>query len=163
MSTRSQFFCFFAWGGRASYKLLIVSSSFLSKLLPVDIALADHGFDTEEDVSRIQALYRYRHLQVSVYSCLHKILKKPINWHSKDVFLLESHHLGHRELLIVNTIRAPHFQPSYTSAAFALNTSINVCYQELISAGGTLGHLWAPGATDNKPQSLHTIQYEHLS
>ena len=43
------------WGGRVSDKHLTVNCGFLAKLLPGDIVLADHGFDNEEDVARMQA------------------------------------------------------------------------------------------------------------
>ena len=38
-----------------SDKFLTVNSGFLNKLLPRDVALADWGFDIEEDVARMHA------------------------------------------------------------------------------------------------------------
>jgi len=48
------------WGGRKSETHLTVNSGLLTNLLPGDIILADHGFDIEEDVARMQAALQIR-------------------------------------------------------------------------------------------------------
>ena len=44
-----------AWGGRVSDKYLTEHCGLLSKLLPGDILLADHGFNIAESVGVMQA------------------------------------------------------------------------------------------------------------